>query len=180
MSRRRGSQDDPTARRALISASIEATGVLSELEKMLRSLNPREAGVMSRRWGLHDGQRKTWDEIGREFGVTRERIRQIERNCLDKLREQINSSPLAVTDGGQIIGIVDVRHTGIIPPSMNSRDTLVLCPQCNERRFLPDAEPYVGGRRRKYCSNACRQAAYRARRSARNDTDDAAGNVSGR
>ena len=164
MIRGRGSQDDPTARRALRSVGIEPARVLPELEKMLKGVGQLEATVLARRWGLHDGQPKTLDEIGREFGVTRERIRQIEMRGLDELREQISGSPLAVTDGGRVIGIVDIRRTGVTPLSANPRDNPILCPQCKKRQFLPDGQPDVGGRPRKYCSNACRQAAYRARR----------------
>ena len=134
-----------------------------EIQKMLEYVSQREAAVIARRWGLHEGAPKTLDEIGREFGVTRERIRQIEIQGLAKLREKMSGSPLAVTDGEQIIDIVDIRRSRVIPSSTNPREVPVLCPQCNKRRFLSDGVPYVGGRPRRYCSNACRRAAHTAR-----------------
>ena len=53
---------------------------------MLDTLSEREAGVVSMRFGLTDGQPKTLDEIGKVYGVTRERIRQIESKTMSKLR----------------------------------------------------------------------------------------------
>jgi RNA polymerase primary sigma factor len=53
---------------------------------MLDTLSKREAGVVSMRFGLTDGQPKTRDEIGKIYGVTRERIRQIESKAMSKLR----------------------------------------------------------------------------------------------
>ncbi|MFZ5917625.1 MAG: sigma-70 family RNA polymerase sigma factor [Chloroflexota bacterium] len=57
-----------------------------ELDKMLSSLSPREDMVLQLRFGLKDGQPHTLEEVGRRFGVTRERIRQIEAEALRKLR----------------------------------------------------------------------------------------------
>ena len=53
---------------------------------MLDTLSDREAGVVSMRFGLTDGQPKTRDEIGKVYGVTRERIRQIESKIMSRLR----------------------------------------------------------------------------------------------
>ena len=53
---------------------------------MLETLSEREAGVVSMRFGLTDSQPKTLDEIGKIYGVTRERIRQIESRTMSKLR----------------------------------------------------------------------------------------------
>ena len=57
-----------------------------ELENVLKSLTPREERVLTLRFGLEDGQARTLEELGKEFNVTRERIRQIEAKALRKLR----------------------------------------------------------------------------------------------
>ena len=56
------------------------------LGKLLDDLSERERRVMLLRYGISDGQPRTLEEVGQEFGVTRERIRQIETRCLAKLR----------------------------------------------------------------------------------------------
>jgi RNA polymerase primary sigma factor len=61
---------------------------------VLRTLTDREAAVVKMRFGLVDGQPRTLDEIGREFGLTRERIRQIESKTLSKLRHPSRSQKL--------------------------------------------------------------------------------------
>ena len=53
---------------------------------VLKSLTPREERVIALRFGLEDGQARTLEELGREFNVTRERVRQIEAKALRKLR----------------------------------------------------------------------------------------------
>ena len=53
---------------------------------VLSSLTPRERKVLELRFGLEDGRSRTLEEVGREFNVTRERIRQIEAKALRKLR----------------------------------------------------------------------------------------------
>ena len=65
-----------------------------EIEMALLELNPREQQVMRLRFGLDDGQIRTLEEVGREFGVTRERIRQIESKTLAKLRHPTRSQRL--------------------------------------------------------------------------------------
>jgi RNA polymerase primary sigma factor len=65
-----------------------------QLNEVLRTLTDREAAVVKMRFGLVDGQPRTLDEIGREFGLTRERIRQIESKTLSKLRHPSRSQKL--------------------------------------------------------------------------------------
>ncbi|WP_084532422.1 sigma-70 family RNA polymerase sigma factor, partial [Nocardia miyunensis] len=57
-----------------------------QLRSVLDTLSEREAGVMRLRYGLGDGQPRTLDDIGKVYGVTRERIRQIESKTMSKLR----------------------------------------------------------------------------------------------
>jgi RNA polymerase primary sigma factor len=65
-----------------------------QLHSVLETLSEREAGVVSMRFGLTDGQPKTLDEIGKVYGVTRERIRQIESKTMAKLRHPSRSKGL--------------------------------------------------------------------------------------
>lgn len=64
----------------------EANMLKQRLNEVLATLNPRENEVIRRRYGLDDGKPKTLEEVGKEFNVTRERIRQIEAKALRKLR----------------------------------------------------------------------------------------------
>jgi RNA polymerase primary sigma factor len=61
---------------------------------VLKSLTPREERVLAMRFGLDDGRARTLEEVGREFNVTRERIRQIEAKALRKLRHPSRSKRL--------------------------------------------------------------------------------------
>lgn len=74
--------------------AVGFTMLQRELERILDSLHPREAGVIRSRFGLGDGVQKTLDQIGEEFGVTRERIRQIEQKTMSKLRHPSRSQML--------------------------------------------------------------------------------------
>ena len=65
-----------------------------QLTEVLKTLTPREARVLSLRYGLEDGNPKTLEEVGKEFNVTRERIRQIEAKALRKLRHPSRSKKL--------------------------------------------------------------------------------------
>jgi RNA polymerase primary sigma factor len=65
-----------------------------QLEDVLDSLTPREKRVLRLRFGLDDGRARTLEEVGQEFGVTRERIRQIEAKALRKLRHPSRSKKL--------------------------------------------------------------------------------------
>ena len=80
---------------APVAVEVVAFGLMQDqLHEMLDSLGPREAAVVKLRFGLVDGQPKTLDEIGRELGLTRERIRQIESKTLSKLRHPSRSQKL--------------------------------------------------------------------------------------
>lgn len=65
-----------------------------QLEDVLDTLTPREEKVLRLRFGLDDGRARTLEEVGQNFGVTRERIRQIEAKALRKLRHPVRSQPL--------------------------------------------------------------------------------------
>jgi RNA polymerase primary sigma factor len=80
---------------APIASEVVSYGLMQEqLNEVLRTLTDREAAVVKMRFGLVDGQPRTLDEIGREFGLTRERIRQIESKTLSKLRHPSRSQKL--------------------------------------------------------------------------------------
>jgi RNA polymerase primary sigma factor len=64
------------------------------VQSVLNSLTPRESRILSLRFGLEDGRRHTLEEVGLEFRVTRERIRQIEAKALRKLRHPSRSKRL--------------------------------------------------------------------------------------
>ena len=74
--------------------AVSFTLLQEQLHSVLGTLSDREAGVVSMRFGLADGQPKTLDEIGKVYGVTRERIRQIESNTMSKLRHPSRSKLL--------------------------------------------------------------------------------------
>jgi RNA polymerase primary sigma factor len=63
-------------------------------EQVLNTLTPREEGIIKMRFGLEDGTEHTLEEVGQKFGVTRERIRQIEAKALRKLRHPSRSRQL--------------------------------------------------------------------------------------
>jgi len=65
-----------------------------EVENVLSSINPRERLVLQLRFGLEDGRSRTLEEVGKEFNVTRERIRQIEAKAIRKLRHPSRSRKL--------------------------------------------------------------------------------------
>jgi len=74
--------------------AVSFTLLQEQLHSVLDTLSEREAGVVSMRFGLADGQPKTLDEIGKVYGVTRERIRQIESKTMSKLRHPSRSQVL--------------------------------------------------------------------------------------
>ncbi|MGQ4537406.1 RNA polymerase sigma factor [Dermabacteraceae bacterium P7074] len=74
--------------------AVSFTLLQEQLHAVLDTLSEREAGVVAMRFGLEDGQPKTLDEIGKVYGVTRERIRQIESKTMSKLRHPSRSQVL--------------------------------------------------------------------------------------
>jgi RNA polymerase primary sigma factor len=80
---------------AIVPADAVSFTLLQEqLDSVLDTLSDRESGVVKMRFGLTDGQPKTLDEIGKVYGVTRERIRQIESKTMSKLRHPSRSQVL--------------------------------------------------------------------------------------
>jgi hypothetical protein len=81
--------------------AVSFTLMQDQLTSVLQTLSEREAGVVRLRFGLTDGQPRTLDEIGQVYGVTRERIRQIESKTMSKLRHPSRSQVLRdYLDGG--------------------------------------------------------------------------------
>jgi RNA polymerase primary sigma factor len=76
------------------SEAASLTMLRTEVEDILDSLTPRERRVLQLRFGLIDGRQRTLEEVGKRFGVTRERIRQIEAKALRKLRHPSRSKRL--------------------------------------------------------------------------------------
>jgi RNA polymerase primary sigma factor len=74
--------------------AVSFTLLQEQLHSVLDTLSEREAGVVSMRFGLTDGQPKTLDQIGKVYGVTRERIRQIESKAMSKLQHPSRSNVL--------------------------------------------------------------------------------------
>jgi RNA polymerase primary sigma factor len=77
-----------------IHKAAEFTALQEELSSVLDSLTEKEAGIITMRFGLNDGVSKTLDDVGKVYGVTRERIRQIEAKTLCKLRHPSRSARL--------------------------------------------------------------------------------------
>ena len=73
---------------------IEEVSLTDKIKEVLETLSPREKRVLELRFGLEDGRLRTLEEIGQEFGVTKERIRQIEGKALRKLRHPSRSRRL--------------------------------------------------------------------------------------
>ena len=81
---------------ASASPTDQATQALlkDHIREVLATLSPREAKVLEYRFGLEDGKQRTLEEVGKEFGVTRERIRQIEAKAIRKLRHPTRAKKL--------------------------------------------------------------------------------------
>jgi RNA polymerase primary sigma factor len=71
---------------------VSNDSLIEELDKILATLRPRERDVLKLRFGLNDGNKRTLEEIGQLFGVSRERVRQIETRALNKLRKLCRSN----------------------------------------------------------------------------------------
>jgi RNA polymerase primary sigma factor len=84
--------EDPKSIEPLDAASHQV--LKEEIRGVLSTLTPREDKVLQLRFGLSDGRSRTLEEVGKEFNVTRERIRQIEAKALRKLRHPSRSSKL--------------------------------------------------------------------------------------
>ncbi|WUI03381.1 RNA polymerase sigma factor [Spirillospora sp. NBC_00431] len=76
------------------SELVDRQLMADQLRRTLDILSPREAKIMAMRFGLYDGTPRTLDEIGKALGLTRERIRQLEKESLSKLRHPSNAHPL--------------------------------------------------------------------------------------
>lgn len=76
----------PDATAPAVADQVEARTLRADLEAALARLPERERRILHLRYGLHDGEMRTLDEVGREFGITRERVRQIEAEALRTLR----------------------------------------------------------------------------------------------
>ncbi|WP_255204963.1 RNA polymerase sigma factor [Actinomadura sp. BRA 177] len=76
------------------SELVDRQLMAEQLRRTLDILSPREAKIMAMRFGLYDGTPRTLDEIGKALGLTRERIRQLEKESLSKLRHPSNARPL--------------------------------------------------------------------------------------
>src|SRR5690349_23801030 len=86
---------------AVVALDAVSFGLLrSQLDSILMTLTEREVGVVRLRFGLSDGVPRTLDEIGQVYGVTRERIRQIEMKTMSKLRHPARSGTLRDFLGG--------------------------------------------------------------------------------
>ena len=79
---------------AAVRGGIASTLLREQLEEVLDTLAPREKKVLELRFGIVDGRTRTLEEVGKEFNVTRERIRQIEAKALRKLRHPSRSKKL--------------------------------------------------------------------------------------
>jgi RNA polymerase primary sigma factor len=71
---------------------VSQESLTHEIEKVLQTLRPREKDVLELRFGLKDGNKRTLEEIGQLFGVSRERVRQIETRALNKLRKMCRNN----------------------------------------------------------------------------------------
>jgi RNA polymerase primary sigma factor len=95
-----GAQNEVRVSDRLVSQNAQPTSlnekssVRSELRRAMRDLSEREAQIVEMRFGLADGNQMTLEEIGKQFCVTRERIRQIEARALSKMRSPVKAEEI--------------------------------------------------------------------------------------
>ena len=108
---------------AVVPADAAARALLTEaVEEALEELTEREQKVVRLRFGLDDGQIRTLEEVGKEFGVTRERIRQIESKTLAKLRHPIRSPEAARLPRRGVTPTAPLRAVGVEPGTVAGLD----------------------------------------------------------
>ncbi|MCP2245171.1 Sigma-70, region 4 [Lentzea aerocolonigenes] len=169
MTRRQLGFLDPTGKRGGADAYVRL------LRAVLGTLSAREAGVITYRFGLLDGRPRTLDEIGRIYGIDRTRARFIESKVMSKLRHPSRSMVLRDFLDGEFVELPEPVRAELLGALNTEPGPLVHCDRHGWSESGPDVSRCVGcpcalaaqqyGRRRKYCSDACRQAAYRRRRS---------------
>ena len=154
--RRHGSPSDPTPRKILAFEGREI------LYSILDTFSERDAGIIALRFGLTDGRPRSFEEIGRIYGMQRDRVQQIEREVIWKIQlvpQRIDA--LGVWDEGRQVDTVSIPSYA---SSLAAAAQIHWCSQCQEVPLIPHDEISKGGRPRKYCSARCRQEAYRARK----------------
>jgi RNA polymerase primary sigma factor len=82
------SSDSQRTDKAIVQFELD-----QQMEELMKQLSPREASILRFRYGLHDGRAHTLEETGREFSLTRERIRQIEKDAMKRLRSFVSQHP---------------------------------------------------------------------------------------
>ena len=109
--------DDPGATNP--GQAVDQHLLRERIAEVLRSLTPREREVIELRFGLRDGQPRTLDEVARAYGITRERIRQIEARGLLKLRQPLRSQRLAELRRAMMMTPADASKASLScwPPS---------------------------------------------------------------
>jgi hypothetical protein len=174
VTRRRSTLPDPTGQRATSDEYVR------QLRGMLDGLSERETSFLSYRFGLLDGRPRSLNEVGRLFGISHSQARLLESATMSKLRHPSRLMHLCDFLEGfvgipervraRLLGTLDAeprplvhcdRH-GWSDPGPDPTEEPVRCRGC------PCAlTPRREGRRREYCSDACRQAVYRRRRTGR-------------
>ena len=112
---------DPQARSP--SEVMMALDMRERTEAVLKTLTPREAQIIRMRFGMHEGREHTLEEVGQIFGVTRERIRQLEAKALHKLRDPSRSRPLrAFAEGSDESGHRPGADNHVLQPNVDAHD----------------------------------------------------------
>ena len=127
------------------SELVDRQLMAEQLRSALDALTPREATIMAMRFGLYDGNPHTLDEIGRALGLTRERIRQLEKQSLSKLRHPSRAQPLLdfaeLTESHQMPGPTSrrARHIAVslLSPDLPRVHTLTTGPSPPGIHFRP-------------------------------------------